>query len=191
MFGFETDTYDLLGMVSDLNSDLYKNSDNFNTDSFRILVEEKINQFVGKNHGLTYPPFSSKTINGKSMFNLALSGKLDQKEIPKSSGEINSIEILSWRAINRAELTENIKTKIALVKGDFRQEVILERWKKALLQEGLETFTWPIVKIKVVCSSGIYMRSLAHDLGKSVEAAGLAYSIKRTKIGHYSTNDVA
>jgi len=38
----------------------------------------------------------------------------------------------------------------------------------------------------VKCSKGTYIRSVAHDYGKSLKSGAFLYSLKRTKIGKYS-----
>lgn len=44
-------------------------------------------------------------------------------------------------------------------------------------------YRWPILKIKISCGSGTYIRSLAHDLGRDLNCGAYLYSLSRTKIG--------
>ncbi|MCW5515007.1 tRNA pseudouridine(55) synthase TruB [Muriicola sp. Z0-33] len=46
----------------------------------------------------------------------------------------------------------------------------------------------PHVEFRVVCSKGTYIRSLAHDFGKSLESGGHLSELRRTKIGDYNVN---
>lgn len=46
-------------------------------------------------------------------------------------------------------------------------------------------YTWPYLKIEVVCSAGTYIRSLAHDFGKRLSVGGYCEALVRTKIGDY------
>jgi tRNA pseudouridine 55 synthase len=46
-------------------------------------------------------------------------------------------------------------------------------------------YTAPVAKIKVQCSKGTYIRSLARDLGLAVESGGHLSGLKRTKSGEY------
>jgi tRNA U55 pseudouridine synthase TruB len=39
-----------------------------------------------------------------------------------------------------------------------------------------------IMKLSVHCSSGVYMRQLAEEIGQKFEIPSLAFTIKRTKI---------
>lgn len=46
---------------------------------------------------------------------------------------------------------------------------------------------WPVrVCVRVVCSSGTYIRALARDLGIHLGTTGYVLSLRRTKIGEYS-----
>lgn len=44
----------------------------------------------------------------------------------------------------------------------------------------------PTAKLKIVCSSGTYIRSLAVDLGKALGTTSVMYSLVRTAIGSYT-----
>lgn len=42
----------------------------------------------------------------------------------------------------------------------------------------------PILKIRVSCSKGTYIRSLASDIGKKLECGGYLHSLRRTSVGN-------
>ncbi len=46
-------------------------------------------------------------------------------------------------------------------------------------------YKFPDLKILVQCSSGTYIRSLAHDLGQKLGVGGYLENLKRTKIGNF------
>ncbi len=69
------------------------------------------------------------------------------------------------------------------MRGDFRQKEILELWNEVLTEHADKHFS--ILKIKVSCSSGTYMRSLAHELGEKLGIGASALRIKRTRVGEY------
>jgi tRNA pseudouridine55 synthase len=46
-----------------------------------------------------------------------------------------------------------------------------------------------VVSFRVVCSTGTYIRSLAHDLGKHLGCGGYLSSLRRTRIGDYHISD--
>jgi len=47
----------------------------------------------------------------------------------------------------------------------------------------------PLVKFRVRCSKGTYIRSLAHDFGKALGSGAYLYELCRTRIGNFSLND--
>ncbi len=46
-------------------------------------------------------------------------------------------------------------------------------------------YHWPVLKIRVVCGKGFYMRSLARDLGAKLGIGGYLSSLIRTRVGKY------
>lgn len=53
----------------------------------------------------------------------------------------------------------------------------------------LDHYSYPILKIKVSCGSGVYIRSLARDIGKELGTGGYLKSLQRTRVGNYTLND--
>ena len=49
-------------------------------------------------------------------------------------------------------------------------------------------FKSPLLNLEVSCSSGTYIRSLAHDIGQKLKCGGLLSKLQRTKIG---THDIS
>lgn len=47
----------------------------------------------------------------------------------------------------------------------------------------------PEIDFRVACSKGTYIRSLAHDFGKSLQSGAYLQSLRRTKIGDYHVDD--
>ena len=50
-------------------------------------------------------------------------------------------------------------------------------------------YTWPFLKIEVQCSTGTYIRSLAHDIGEKLGVGAYCEELVRTKIGGYSLDN--
>ncbi len=173
LLGFGTDTGDLLGVVKGVRDEV---ESEIKKDRVEEILESLVGKFVQE-----YPKFSSKTVGGKPLFTYAKSGELPD-EMPTKEVEIFNIEFLGERKISNTELLNYIEKNIAKVKGDFRQDSILSLWRK-ILQDSI--FNIPILKIKVNCSSGTYMRALAEKIGEMVGIPALAFSIKRTKVGNF------
>ena len=49
----------------------------------------------------------------------------------------------------------------------------------------------PLVSFTVGCSKGTYIRSLAHDIGQSLEVGAYLTNLRRTKIGDYSIENAS
>lgn len=50
-------------------------------------------------------------------------------------------------------------------------------------------YDFPVLTLKVLCSKGTYIRSLARDIGKDLGPGAHIIGLKRTSIGDYSLND--
>ncbi len=175
LFGFETDTYDILGKLT-----RFVQGQTLD----KTAIHESLQGYIGK-FTQEYPPFSSRTIDGEPLFVKARNGSLPE-EMPKREVEIHSLEMGEMRVIKAQDLLQNISERISKVKGDFRQQEILKMWQEGLQNSANE---FQIVKIKIVCSSGTYMRSLAHSVGKKLGVPALAFSIKRVKVGDFEIVD--
>ncbi len=172
LFGFETDTYDILGLP--LEGELRKIG--------KTEIEEVAEKFIGE-YEQTYPRFSSKPVDGVPLFAIARGEGIADVDLPKRIVTISKIDFISERIIPENELAENILERIAKVQGDFRQEAICTAWKNILEQKKDEQFQ--IVKMRIACGSGTYVRVVAHELGKLLGVNALAYKITRTKVGEY------
>lgn len=177
LFGIETDTYDILGKI------INKTAPQENLDE---KIKHIVPAFLGK-HTQPYPPYSSQPVNGKPLYYWARNNKLSDIEIPTKNIEIYSIELISQNEIAAAELQKTITERIEKVNGDFRQEEIMKLWKN--LSEEHKKQIFPIFRFRISCSSGTYIRSFAHNLGKQLGTSAIALSITRTKIGKYNLQD--
>lgn len=178
LWGFETDTYDILGLVS--------NSSTSQVDEFGCELEDvkkNARRFVGKKIQ-EYPVYSSKPVQGKPLFMWAREGKLHEIVIPTHEIEIYSLGLISTREISGAVLLKEIEEKIALVHGDFRQVAILHAWQKKLAEVSNSTFQ--ISTFRASVSSGTYIRTLVHEMGKLCGTLATTFHIVRKKIGDFS-----
>jgi tRNA U55 pseudouridine synthase TruB len=66
--------------------------------------------------------------------------------------------------------------------ADFRKEEIMKKWWS--LQDRRKT-PCTILRFETTVSSGTYIRTLAPLIAKELGTLGLAYSIKRTRLGRY------
>ncbi len=49
--------------------------------------------------------------------------------------------------------------------------------------------TLPIVRVRIKCSKGTYIRSFANDFGKALQSGAHLSALRRTKIGEFSVSD--
>ena len=47
----------------------------------------------------------------------------------------------------------------------------------------------PLLKLRIVCSKGTYIRALARDIGLALNSGAYLTSLQRTKIGEFNVSD--
>lgn len=177
LFGFATDTYDILGKVTKTSN---KITDKINQKELEKEINKNLKYFTGK-FIQKYPAYSSKPVNGKPMFMHSRAGT--EVIIPEKEVSVLKLEFLKIRKIKKEKLFENIEKRINKVNGDFRQKEITKIWQKEL-KKTPDSFL--LAKFKIKTSSGTYVRGIANSLGEKINIPALAFSIKRTKIGKWS-----
>ncbi len=158
--GVGTDTGDALGMVTDFKRVEIKN------------LEEVVQGFVGP-FTFPYPKFSSPHIKN------TLKGEDVVKKFQQ--GDISKIELVKVEEIENLHYHIESKLSHCHMDGDFRLEKIQKEWDHFFQKESVEGFT--NVKLRVYCSSGTYMRTLAEEIGKKLDAPAFALHIKRIGVG--------
>jgi tRNA pseudouridine55 synthase len=178
-----TDTADVLGMPSYAGTE----SDPDEQTIRRILAGETGSKDI------PYPSYSSKTVNGTPLFQHALAGMLGSIQVPTHMETIYRIQELAGVRISKAALGERVMMTLdhAPRSGepskelgrDFRQDEIRVAWKAAF--DAMPDREFAVLRLRVTCASGTYMRSLAERIGKELDASGMALSIRRTRIGTF------
>lgn len=157
LFGIKTDSQDILGLIEDVKI-LPINIDKID---FKTYIGKSMQK---------YPRYSSKIIAMKEL----------PEEMPSRTIDIYSIEKLNESKMKGNEVAEYAIKNIKKVKGDFRQVKIIKNWQDFALKYPRDEFK--IIRLKVECGSGTYMRVLADRIGKDIGIGAIALSIKRTKI---------
>lgn len=170
LLGIQTDSHDLLGMPEGIMQEAGLKD--------LQIKDINFNQYKGK-FLQNYPAFSSKTVGGTQLHELARKGVLPE-EMPKKEVEIYSIEKIGEREVTGEEVLNKAIWATKTVRGNFRQEEIAKKWTESL--SDYKKIIFPIIKLKIKCSSGTYMRSLADKMGKELKCGSIAYSIRRTEI---------
>lgn len=178
LFGFSTDTYDILGKV-------IKSQDlEWSSSVLRTKIKQEIKFFLGS-FKQKYPMYSSRTVKGKPLFKYAREG--ESVDIPEKEISVKNLNVVKLSRISRQALRKNICQRIFKVKGDFRQKEILDTWRIAIRNSKAKYF-WK-VSFFIEISSGGYVRGIAHSLGERMNVPSIAFSIKRTKIGKWCKTD--
>lgn len=176
-----SDTGDALGLVE------YSGKETFPTKSDLAVVLRN----ERGNHIRAYPRFSSKTVNGKPLFLYSLEGTIDDIDIPEHEERVYAVSHLGTAIVGHVELQKHIEDFLQKVPmtdepskalgADFRITLVTTSWKKLFEEAGERKCT--VLRLRVVCGSGTYMRTLAPRIGEALGTRALALSIKRTKIG--------
>lgn len=69
------------------------------------------------------------------------------------------------------------------------QNVEVSARKITIYDLNFQTEKLPILPFEVHCSKGTYIRSLAHDFGKTLQSGGYLSELRRTKIGEFSVEE--
>jgi tRNA pseudouridine55 synthase len=179
LFGFSTDSYDALGLVTDTST--YE-PENFPEQTLNDLVA----RLTGKREQEP-PPFSSIVIRGKPLFWWAREGRLDEVGLPVREIKIYKAELIRLSLITKPDLETLILKNIGLIVGDFRQDRIKENWRTALAKNPNNRFS--IATIRIAVSSGSYVRSIVNELGKALGIPAVALRILRTRNGRFGLSD--
>lgn len=63
--------------------------------------------------------------------------------------------------------------------------------KRQVLIKDIEvlSYAWPLLRLKVVTGPGVYIRSLARELGEELKVGGYVKELIRTRVGEYKIED--
>ena len=177
LFGFKTDTYDILGLIEKMN---------FNDIDISKVIE--YTQRLEGTHTQYFPPFSSICVANKNGLRKPLwwwskNNLLNEIEIPSKIIEIYEMKFLNHKTQSFDTIFPIIKERISKLKGEFRQKEILELWNKYYKENKDKKFT--ILKFRSKVSSGTYIRSIIQKIAKQFDTSAIAYDINRKKIGIY------
>ncbi|HSO86650.1 MAG TPA: tRNA pseudouridine(55) synthase TruB [Draconibacterium sp.] len=127
--------------------------------------------------GATTPSFDMETEEDSKNDFLFVTEELFKAAAKKFVGEIeqvppvfSAVKVKGKRAFEYARNGESLK---------------LQPKKIVISEIELLSFQLPVIKIKVVCSKGTYIRSLARDIGAELKCGAYLTGLKRTRIGDF------
>lgn len=173
LFGWSTDTYDVAGKLTDTSGGR----------PAMVALMEAIAKLEGT-FSQAYPPYSSKPVRGKPLFAWAREGRLHEIELPVHEVTIYRALLRHCETVSGEAIARHVEESLPLLKGDFRQEELYACWQENL--KGRYGQLYDLATLEVECSSGTYMRALAHDLGAALGLPALAFRIVRTQVGMYT-----
>ncbi len=131
--------------------------------------------------GATTPSFDAETEEDATYPIEHITKDLVKQTLAQFCGEIqqippiySAIRVNGQRAYELARKSKDVEIQPRMVRID----------KIELLQYNL-----PTIQIKVSCSKGTYIRSLARDLGKTLQSGAYLTDLERTKVGDVSLQD--
>ncbi len=177
LFGVGTDSFDVLGIPT-------------HADRIPAVREQQITKALSELEGTTrlyIPPFSAYRVKGKPLFWGAKRGRLDEIPQPMQDVDIHDAELQRIDVANGDELLSEVERRVALVKGDFRQQEIMSAWRKTMKEHNQHKY--PLVRTRIACSTGTYIRSVAQRLGEELHTKALLYHLVRTQVGKHRVED--
>jgi tRNA pseudouridine55 synthase len=77
----------------------------------------------------------------------------------------------------------------AYEKARAGKEIIMAPRQVVIHELEILSYTDQLLELRVLCSKGTYIRSLAHDIGKALNSGGHLVGLRRTKIGPYEASN--
>ena len=129
-------------------------------------IEEALAQFIGTIEQVP-PIFSAKLVDGVRAYEMARDGQ--ERELKASSITIDKIDIIGFETNSHNHNAVNIK--------EFKDIKSLPTTD--------EKSELPAVTLKIECSKGTYIRSIARDLGVALNSGGYLTYLQRSRSGEF------
>lgn len=131
--------------------------------------------------GATTPSYDLETEINQSFPFEHIDENLIQKTLPFFTGEIDQKPpVFSAIKKDGIRMYEHARTGT---------EVEMESRKTTIYEFEITRIELPEIDFRVVCSKGTYIRSLAHDFGKSLKSGAHLIVLNRTKIGTFDVRN--
>ena len=180
LFGFSTDTDDILGLINNinLNNNISKNLIKTKLEAcLNIIQLRKIQKFH------RYSSYMLRKGNERlPLWKWEKRKQLYNIDIPEKMVDIFNLDILDIKEYDSKKILKDFISKISIIddKHKFRQQEIVTQWNN-LLETNINTKI-SSVKISIDVSSGFYIRQLGYDLKTLLDFPLLIYDINRVDI---------
>lgn len=164
-------------------------------------ITEYMHKYIGM-ITMSYPFFSSKPIDGTPLFQFTKEHGIEKTNnlLPQKIVSLIDIKCLNIDSIDYLNLKNETIKLVKAQKGDFRQSEIIESWnnfkskfehpdnvsKNEIFESSNNDTQLKVLKFKIRCGSGFYVRVFACWLGQVLGTGAIARNINRTEIGEYS-----
>jgi tRNA pseudouridine55 synthase len=128
--------------------------------------------------GATTPSFDRETEINQQFETHHISEVLIRKSLENFIGEIQQLPP-SYSA-------KKIDGQRAYIKAHKGMEVEMKPATVKIHEIEFLSFSMQILKIRIRCAKGTYIRSLANDIGKAMNTGAYLYNLQRTKIGNFT-----
>ena len=145
------------------------------------------------------PQFEEKEYIAK--IKLGWSSETDDEE-----GEKQEVEVTNPPGIDEVEkavssfegIIKQVPPKFSAVKIKGKEaykysrkgvEVTIKERPAEIKKITIISYTYPFLNIKTVTGKGVYIRSLARDIGEKLSTKGYLHSLIRTRVGKFTIND--
>ena len=170
-FGFETDTGDLSGSpIADCGLRNEEVAAKLHTIDWESVLEK------WRGDTLQTPPmYSAKKVAGKKLYELAREGKeVARKPVPVS---IHKLELFTMEIRNPKSQIPNPDDGVVLSRRHDNDSGISTQENH------------PTIRIRVACSAGTYIRTLAEDIGREVGLGAHLAALRRTRSGKFTIQE--
>lgn len=136
------------------------------------------------------PMFSAKTVDGKRLYTLARKG--EEIELKSSAIEIYQADLLDCNLRGLSKMPDFLYAPPFVLEGGVENFAVKKRGKSRIAEDDLtlikadEIAALPSVTLRIVCSKGTYIRSIARDLGLFAGSGAFMNALCRTRIGNFS-----
>ncbi|MBR5432968.1 MAG: tRNA pseudouridine(55) synthase TruB [Bacteroidales bacterium] len=131
--------------------------------------------------GATTPSFDGETEENATFPTEHITRELVIETLQKFIGEIDQVPPV-YSAVR-------IDGKHAYEHARKAKDIEIQPRKVRIDSIELLDFALPYIQIRIACSKGTYIRSLANDIGKALHSGGYVSSLQRTKVGDVTLDD--
>jgi tRNA pseudouridine55 synthase len=175
LFGQRTDTDDLEGTVIATSKQIPMPNE----------IAAVLKKFLGKIEQIP-PLFSAIHLHGHRLYELARRGEIPG-EIPSRKVQVYAIEQLDYQRGSRTPSPEKSESKS---QSETESEIKSETETEAEIETGTDSHDVcqaesARLNLRIHCSTGTYIRSLARDLGEELGSAACLAALERERAGFF------